>query len=452
MMKPALFALVSITLFAAGYFTGTVAPREAEAIDDIQPPKYPRREIDSSTGAGRFLPPSDFPERLAKAGHSEKDSLIAAIDPAHLFSHIEQLIAEASPDGLDYKLKSAIESMLEESMKADSQGTLDWVLGIQHKGNRDYLFEELLDKKEGKAWVADHFDQTLAACKAAENPHNLLKELIGTTKDSSPLEAIRLSKELLRKADGEIDFPGGLAEKCAESGWETLFEYYKDSWLPESGSSGWSWGGDFPKDFDFAAFAAAWKAHEQGLNLPEEGRFYEPPEMLWRTWSETDPQAAYEFLTSDGSRTFGLGEFFTGYSKSASPEEFFETSAGIIASDRQSQDLVGRAVLSYLDDRPDALRLLTEQVAQGRAESRLVGELIEATANSEKRLADIGMPILEAMPADQRLEVIRNAHTRPMSDGQEYYHMGYYELDHLIPVLMGLGHNEAEIRATLAND
>lgn len=446
-----IIAISGLVLFGAGYFVGRNSPATTLQSEVKEPLKRERPESSSGASATYQLP-TGFANQLVDAEYSERKEIIEAIDSKNLFAHLEQLLAESSPDGLDYNLKSSIEAMLKRSMAADPRGTIDWILSIQHTGNRNYLFGEVIDEKENKEWVAENFDQLLTSCSSAENSHNLLKSVIGTKTEISPTEAIQLSKELLKKDNGEIDFPGGLAEASAKAGWDTLFEYYKDSWLPDFGSSGWVWGGDFPRDFDFASFAAAWGKHEEGLNLPEKGRFYEPPEMLWRTWSERDPQAAYEFMSSGGSRTFDLDTFFDGYSKAASPSEFMETSEGIVMNDPKLRDEVGGAVVSYLDKRPDGLTELTERITRNQADPTLVAGVVRESFGSEESLAKIGSPILEAFASSERLARIRTAFTRQSSGDRESYYIGTSTIERLVPALIQLGHSEEEIRATLEND
>jgi hypothetical protein len=447
---PLIIAIFGFILFGAGYFVGRQDPAAGSQSDAMETPK--RERPLSSPDAETYQPPANFAIRLTDADYSGRKDLIGAIDSKNLFVHLEQLLAESSPDGLDYHLKSSIEAMLKRSMEADPKGTVDWILGIEHTGNRNYLFGEVIDEEENKAWVAENFDQLLTSCRSAANSHDLLKSVIGTKTETSPAEAILLSKELLKKDSGEIDFPRGLAEASAKAGWDTLFEYYKDSWLPDFGSSGWVWGGDFPRDFDFASFAVAWGKHEEGLNLPEKGRFYEPPEMLWRTWSERDPQAAYEFMNSGGSRTFDLDTFFDGYSKSASPGEFLETSESIVVNDPKTRDEVGEGVVSYLGHRPDGMPQLTEKIVRNQVAPALLAGVIRESIASDEILEKIGNPILEAITRSERLGIIRDAYTRQGSGGDGSYYMGSSTIDRLVPVLIELGHSEAEIRATLEND
>ncbi|MGB6220838.1 hypothetical protein [Haloferula sp.] len=447
---PLIIAIAGLVLFGAGYFVGSHNPAlELQA----NAKEVPRREQAlSPSSAPSYRPPADFASQLTTSDYSGREKILEAIDSENLFAHLEQLLAESSPDGLDYDLKSSIETMLKRSMEEDPNGTIAWILGIEHTGNRDYLFKEVIDEKENAEWVAQNFDQLLNSAMSTENPHELLKSVIGTKTDTSPEEAIRLSKEMLRKDDGQFDFPSGLGEASAKAGWTTLFEYYKDSWLPDHGSSGWTWGGEFPRDFDFASFAAAWKKHEDSLQLPKSGRFYEPPEMLWQAWSERDPQAALEFMTSGGSRTFDLDTFLSGYSKSASPSEFLETSAGILANDPQARATVGRKVGDYLEDRPDALPEFTTSIAQNQADPALVSGVVARSLESERMLARIGIPILESVPRSEQLGLVRSAFTSQTSDGFESYYIGASTLERIIPALAQFGHREAEIRATLEND
>ena len=448
-MKRILLILCAPALFAAGYLAGQHRPADKAPGDADGTAKLPRERETTRATAAR-LPPSDFPDRLIQAGYSEVEPMIGEIDPADLPLHIAQLLAMATPDGLDYTLKSAIGKMLARMMKEDPEGCVRWILGQPLTGNRDFLLGQVLGEAANKDWIAENFDSLLETFKAAGNPRAPLMGLIGTKCETAPLEAVRLSKELLRDASGEIDFPPGLGEACAKAGWQALFEYYKDSWSPDVNHSGWSWAGDFPKDFDFASFAAAWKEHEAGLAMPAEGRFYEYPEMLWRTWSELDPQAAYEFMNSAASRTFGLDTFLDGFRRSASTAEMLETTSAILAERPADRGEIGGQLISYLNERGDALGAFTREVEQGRIDPSLLHAVVGSLTHDSQSLERMGPELLGSIPADRRLAVIRQAHTRDYADRGSFQFPDHV-MDLILPSLVALGHSESEVRNALSD-
>jgi len=452
-MKALLISCLAIALFAAGYLTARFESGRSSTAGIDSPAKLPREKTSSSTAA-RHAPPQDFHLRFMDAEYEEREKMMKDIDAADLPAYIELLLAQTTPEGLDYSLRSAIDDMMARMMKEDPKATVDWILGQPLQGNRDFLMEKAIKNKDAAEWVGEHFDSLLGAFKSAERPHELLKSLISTRVDTDPLDALRLAKEHLRDEDGHFDFPGNLVNRCAEAGWSALFEYYKDSWSADNSSSGWSWGGNFPINFDFSSFASAWKAHEAGLKIPDAGGFYEYPGYVWKTWSERDPQAAYEFMKSGGSRTFDLDDFISGYSNTASPGEMLETLTTIQRdqNDPQANDsTVGTGLYNYLNNRGDALPTITGEIEAGNVDPSLLQSLVRSMMSTSSYEEKIGPAIFAAMPADQRLDTIRAAHTRQHQENN-FYHLSDDQIDTLVPLLVPLGHSETEIRAALADE
>jgi hypothetical protein len=190
-----------------------------------------------------------------------------------------------------------------------------------------------MDGREAKKWGLENFDGLFARVLELEHPLKLLKELIETQVDLDATAAIALSKEHLRGSDGRIDFPRGLQSEALKQGWETTFEYFKDSWREGNSSSSWISFTDLPEDFDFVSFAASWKEHEASLNLEgNKGGYYSPPTGIWDAWSKKDPQAAFDFLISGGSETYDFDDFSRAIKRvrvlkrsSSSPRMFSQT-------------------------------------------------------------------------------------------------------------------------------
>jgi hypothetical protein len=236
-----------------------------------------------------------------------------------------------------------------------------------------------------------------------------LKALIGTQVESAPKEALALSKEHLRDEDGEFDFPSGLQGAAIDEGWETTFQYFKDSWKADNSGSRWFQVGEFPSDFNFSSFAEAWAQNETEIELGEEGGFYAPPKVIWKEWSQADPQAAYQFLEEIGSVSFGFEDFFDGYQKSARSQDIFAFSQELLSSESDYKENLGVELGDYLEENENytrdflAWQLKTGDFALSRASLKNLGFY-------RSQEEELGRRILESFPDGQRLEQIRRAH------------------------------------------
>jgi hypothetical protein len=400
------------------------------------------RPAANSSSSSPVLSFEGFAERILVADSDGVKEILASIRPEERCAHIDFLLEQSGPGGLDYQLKSAIKKILGDLLKEDRDGTVRWIMEGEHIGNRDHLFEEALDDKETEKWVLENFDSLLARGQLIEQPHEFLKELIATQVDSDPVKAIQLSKKHLVNYEGELDFPPGLQEKAVAHGWETAFEYYKDSWKEGNDSSSASWGGSFPKDFDFSSFAEAWKKHEGARELSgNNGGFYEPPVYLWKAWSEHQPEAAFDFLANGGSVTFEFDDFFDGYSEGASAEEVFEFSSNVLANPPEIELDVDRELFSYLADDVRNLNSYVEWSRQNDA-GPLVQTLVKGINVYGDNEKDTGVSILNTIPEDQRLGQIRESFTE---DGN--FRMWGSRRKWFGEALQALGHSESEINA-----
>jgi hypothetical protein len=82
---------------------------------------------------------------------------VAASVPAdEIFAHIELILGEANPDGLDSALEGVLDELIARAFENDKKGTVQALLAMEHLGNRDYLFDELVDSNE--EWCRENFE------------------------------------------------------------------------------------------------------------------------------------------------------------------------------------------------------------------------------------------------------------------------------------------------------
>lgn len=377
-------------------------------------------------------------------------SLLAEIPSGERAAHIDALLDTASPKGLSYSLKRAIRDLLKAEFSEDSEATLAWIFTKEKSGTRYYLFETLLDDGDAKKWCQENFDSLLAGALVLERPHEVLKELISTKKKLDPMAAVLLSKEHLKQADGSYDFPSGLNAEAITHGWNTAFEYYKDNWKAGNSKSGWSWGGEFPEGFNFSSFAESWQQHEVSIGADgSNGGFFKPPVKIWKEWAKSDPGEAFEFLTSGGSKTFELDDYFDGYTKSATPEEIFEFSKNVLADPPEMELDLGRELVDYLNGNQAVMSSFLKWGEE--AENRqVVTQAISNLSAWQSCQSDLGANLFKILPEGERLPALREAITKTGRDGSIYIRVSDKESEFYHKILEPLGHSAAEIDAILA--
>jgi hypothetical protein len=450
-MKIQWVSLLVVAAFVAGFLLGSPGKGDGATAAAGATPRSIRDQPAGSHSRPAFRPDSTFPDRIAAADYDQRRKMLDGIAPENRLAHIDQLLGRSGPDGLDHELKSAISSLLKGAMADSPDETLDWVLTREHIGYRDHLFEEIIKEDDHQTWVAERFDDLLARFQSLENPHKPLKALIGTKRESDPVGAIRLSKDLLVDHDGRIDYPGLLQEKSVAHGWQSAFEFYKDCWMENSSISSWSWVGEFPADFDFDNFATAWRNHEAGLEMGEEGRFYLPPKPIWDAWTRQDPEAAFAFLESEATATFGFDDFFDGYREVAEPLALFDFSRQMMAAPDSHRDELAGELHGYLAESPVNTRDFIGWATQNGDRSLLTAVLGEISPYYSGSTA-LGRSLLQTLPAGQRLAVIREAHTRQISGNRTRYYLGESQLKAFTGILTELGHTETEVRQALAGE
>jgi hypothetical protein len=324
------------------------------------------------------------------------------------------------------------------------EGTLQWVLAGEHTGNRDYLFGEVFDNEEAAEWGKENFNSLLPQAQSIGQPHKVLQMLIGIQIERDLLKAIQLSKENLVDYQGEIDFPNRLQEKAIVHEWEMAFNYYKGSWKEDNSSSGYSWSGDFSKDFDFSSSAAKWKNDERGLDLESlNGGFYEPPSYIWKVWSEQDLEAAFEFLSKGGSSSFDFDDFFGGYAKRVSSEDFFGLNGSILSESPDVEMPLDREFFGYLANDLGNLKPVLDW-SEGNNAAPVTQALIKGIQSSGDSARETGFAILKTIPEGQLLNEVRDAYT---SEG--CFRLWNHDRKWFGETLKSLGHAESEINAAI---
>jgi hypothetical protein len=399
-------------------------------------------EASFALSSGIFF--SEFTERILATKWNDRKQVVAEILPKDRRAHLEFLLKKFGPEGLDHNSKSAVGDLLEELLEEDMEGTLQWVLAGEHTGNRDYLFGEVFDNEEAAEWGKENFNSLLPQAQSIGQPHKVLQMLIGTQIERDLLKAIQLSKENLVDYQGEIDFPNRLQEKAIVHEWEMAFNYYKGSWKEDNSSSGYSWSGDFSKDFDFSSSAAKWKNDERGLDLESlNGGFYEPPSYIWKVWSEQDLEAAFEFLSKGGSSSFDFDDFFGGYAKRVSSEDFFGLNGSILSESPDVEMPLDREFFGYLANDLGNLKSVLDW-SEGNNAAPVTQALIKGIQSSGDSARETGFAILKTIPEGQLLNEVRDAYT---SEG--CFRLWNHDRKWFGETLKSLGHAESEINAAI---
>jgi hypothetical protein len=241
--KSIVLPLAAIVIFALGVLVGSDFRNGSEK-------SGPQLTATRSEGASQSAVQSAlvsqasrrFLSEARKAGYDERETLAASVPADEIFAHIELILGEANPDGLDSSLERLLDRLIAWAFEADQRETMTAILGMKHIGNRDFLFNQVLANSSD--WGLENFEQLFAKALREERPHELLKSLVSLKVDSAPMEAITLSKEYLRNEDGVFDFPPQLMKGAIDAGWQTAFEYFKDSWVVGDANGSWGWGGD----------------------------------------------------------------------------------------------------------------------------------------------------------------------------------------------------------------
>ena len=399
-------------------------------------------EASFALSSGIFF--SEFTERILATKWNDRKQVVAEILPKDRRAHLEFLLKKFGPEGLDHNSKSAVGDLLEELLEEDMEGTLQWVLAGEHTGNRDYLFGEVFDNEEAAEWGKENFNSLLPQAQSIGQPHKVLQMLIGIQIERDLLKAIQLSKENLVDYQGEIDFPNRLQEKAIVHEWEMAFNYYKGSWKEDNSSSGYSWSGDFSKDFDFSSSAAKWKNDERGLDLESLNRgFYEPPSYIWKVWSEQDLEAAFEFLSKGGSSSFDFDDFFGGYAKRVSSEDFFGLNGSILSESPDVEMPLDREFFGYLANDLGNLKSVLDW-SEGNNAAPVTQALIKGIQSSGDSARETGFAILKTIPEGQLLNEVRDAYT---SEG--CFRLWNHDRKWFGETLKSLGHAESEINAAI---
>jgi len=399
-------------------------------------------EASFALSSGIFF--SEFTERILATKWNERKQVVAEILPKDRRAHLEFLLKKFGPEGLDHNSKSAVGDLLEELLEEDMEGALQWVLAGEHTGNRDYLFGEVFDNEEAAEWGKENFNSLLPQAQSIGQPHKVLQMLIGIQIERDLLKAIQLSKENLVDYQGEIDFPNRLQEKAIVHEWEMAFNYYKGSWKEDNSSSGYSWSGDFSKDFDFSSSAAKWKNDERGLDLESlNGGFYEPPSYIWKVWSEQDLEAAFEFLSKGGSSSFDFDDFFGGYAKRVSSEDFFGLNGSILSESPDVEMPLDREFFGYLPNDLGNLKSVLDW-SEGNNAAPVTQALIKGIQSSGDSARETGFAILKTIPEGQLLNEVRDAYT---SEG--CFRLWNHDRKWFGETLKSLGHAESEINAAI---
>jgi hypothetical protein len=399
-------------------------------------------EASFALSSGIFF--SEFTERILATKWNERKQVVAEILPKDRRAHLEFLLKKFGPEGLDHNSKSAVGDLLEELLEEDMEGALQWVLAGEHTGNRDYLFGEVFDNEEAAEWGKENFNSLLPQAQSIGQPHKVLQMLIGIQIERDLLKAIQLSKENLVDYQGEIDFPNRLQEKAIVHEWEMAFNYYKGSWKEDNSSSGYSWSGDFSKDFDFSSSAAKWKNDERGLDLESlNGGFYEPPSYIWKVWSEQDLEAAFEFLSKGGSSSFDFDDFFGGYAKRVSSEDFFGLNGSILSESPDVEMPLDREFFGYLANDLGNLKSVLDW-SEGNNAAPVTQALIKGIQSSGDSACETGFAILKTIPEGQLLNEVRDAYT---SEG--CFRLWNHDRKWFGETLKSLGHAESEINAAI---
>ncbi|MEJ6723402.1 MAG: hypothetical protein QNK80_01620 [Akkermansiaceae bacterium] len=399
-------------------------------------------EASFALSSGIFF--SEFTERILATKWNERKQVVAEILPKDRRAHLEFLLKKFGPEGLDHNSKSAVGDLLEELLEEDMEGALQWVLAGEHTGNRDYLFGEVFDNEEAAEWGKENFNSLLPQAQSIGQPHKVLQMLIGIQIERDLLKAIQLSKENLVDYQGEIDFPNRLQEKAIVHEWEMAFNYYKGSWKEDNSSSGYSWSGDFSKDFDFSSSAAKWKNDERGLDLESlNGGFYEPPSYIWKVWSEQDLEAAFEFLSKGGSSSFDFDDFFGGYAKRVSSEDFFGLNGSILSESPDVEMPLDREFFGYLANDLGNLKSVLDW-SEGNNAAPVTQALIKGIQSSGDSARETGFAILKTIPEGQLLNEVRDAYT---SEG--CFRLWNHDRKWFGETLKSLGHAESEINAAI---
>ena len=399
-------------------------------------------EASFALSSGIFF--SEFTERILATKWNDRKQVVAEILPKDRRAHLEFLLKKFGPEGLDHNSKSAVGDLLEELLEEDMEGALQWVLAGEHTGNRDYLFGEVFDNEEAAEWGKENFNSLLPQAQSIGQPHKVLQMLIGIQIERDLLKAIQLSKENLVDYQGEIDFPNRLQEKAIVHEWEMAFNYYKGSWKEDNSSSGYSWSGDFSKDFDFSSSAAKWKNDERGLDLESlNGGFYEPPSYIWKVWSEQDLEAAFEFLSKGGSSSFDFDDFFGGYAKRVSLEDFFGLNGSILSESPDVEMPLDREFFGYLANDLGNLKPVLDW-SEGNNAAPVTQALIKGIQSSGDSARETGFAILKTIPEGQLLNEVRDAYT---SEG--CFRLWNHDRKWFGETLKSLGHAESEINAAI---
>jgi hypothetical protein len=354
-------------------------------------------EASFALSSGIFF--SEFTERILAKKWNERKQVVAEILPKDRRAHLEFLLKKFGPEGLDHNSKSAVGDLLEELLEEDMEGTLQWVLAGEHTGNRDYLFGEVFDNEEAAEWGKENFNSLLPQAQSIGQPHKVLQMLIGTQIERDLLKAIQLSKENLVDYQGEIDF--------------------------------------------FSS-AAKWKKDERGLDLESlNGGFYEPPSYIWKVWSEQDLEAAFEFLSKGGSSSFDFDDFFGGYAKRVSSEDFFGLNGSILSESPDVEMPLDREFFGYLANDLGNLKSVLDW-SEGNNAAPVTQALIKGIQSSGDSARETGFAILKTIPEGQLLNEVRDAYT---SEG--CFRLWNHDRKWFGETLKSLGHAESEINAAI---
>ncbi len=447
------FILLPVTLLAGvgiGYFIPKSQPLSTEEELSAVNVKLGVRSSSPASASQSVSVSSAFRSAIFGEDAEEVKKMVKDLSPDERDAHIQALLDSASPEGLPYGLESVINDLLKERFKEDPAGTIAWILANGNVGNRDYLFEAVMDQKEAEEWGGENFDGLFAQAQELEHPLKILKELIGTQVEQDTIGAIALSKEHLRGTDGRIDFPSGLQSEAVKLGWEATFEYFKDSWQEGNSSSSWSGLSNVPEDFDFDSFAVSWKEHEASLGLDShQGGFYSPPSGVWDVWTQRDPEAAFEFLISGGSRTFELDDFFDEYQDVATADELFAFSQNVLADPPEAASSMGKELTAYLADKPVNSANFSEWVQENGA-YEMIPEILGELSSYNDKHNQTGADLFQLIPARDQLSVLRESFTETLDNGETRIRVSSRQREFFREMLEPFGHSAAAVDAALS--
>jgi len=232
----------------------------------------------------------------------------------------------------------------------------------------------------------------------------LMSDLVSSTVGEDFDGALELAKQFLRKENGALNLPFTFYMAATEKSPDQFVDLYKLS--KYNGNSSYGYGLNYPEGFDFKKTLNL--LHDLSGSLQEGERLSSFPTNLLKTWASRNPQEAYDWLMSDKKVTGNdrITQFIAGYAERATPAEIGSFLGDVWDAEKPNYSAISTMLTNTNSSEVYETFLKNADPSISREEHH-VG-LLKNLANSGSYRATARYNVLKSIPADQRLEVLKN--------------------------------------------